>query len=287
MMTMTKLLFVAVAAGIVSTSARGELVKSPAPSPYSEVKQTVGVTDFTIKYSRPGVKDREIFGGLVPFGEVWRTGANATTKIAFDSEIEFGGKKIPAGEYVLFTIPGKDEWTVILYGDLDVAGAGAYDASKDALRVAVKPTALPAPVETFTIGFDHLRDDSALLCLDWATTRVAVPVKIDTVALTQASIEKAKENMDAWTARDYANAAEFTLKQQNDLKQATEWMGKAASMNDKAFWWQHRYAKLLAEQGNKEAALEAAQKSLATAKAAEGGDNGYIKMNEDFIATLQ
>jgi hypothetical protein len=123
--------------------------------------------------------------------------------------------------------------------------------------------------------------------LDWAKTRVPVSIKIDTDALSMATVEAALANMETWTARDYASAAEAYVKKGKDLATATEWMGKAAAMNDNAFWWQHRYAKMLAEQGNTEAAIAAAEKSLATARAAPGGDSGFIKMNEDLLSTLK
>jgi len=286
-MTATKSLILSSAIAFATADSLHAQIKTPAPSPYSEVKQTVGITEFTLKYSRPGVKDRAIYGGLVPYGEVWRTGANATTKIAFDTEIDFGGTKVSAGEYVLFTIPGESEWTVILYGDKEVANAGLYDQSKDVARVVVAPVALNTPVENFSIGFDLLRDDSASLNLDWASTRISVPIKIDTAALSMATIDAALPNMASWTARDYANAADAYSKAGKELATATEWMGKAASMNENAFWWQHQYAKMLASQGDKEAAIAAAERSLATAKASPGGDSGYIKMNEDLLSTLK
>ncbi len=184
-------------------------VKTAAPSPASKLDQVVGVTNFTVEYSRPSVKDREIYGGLVPYDEIWRTGANAPTKLSYDSEITFGDETVPAGDYVLFTIPGEKEWTVILYGDAKVANTGAYDEKNDVARVTVTPTALAEPVESFTIGFDDLRDDSATLFLDWANLRVPVPITIDTASISGASIEEAMKNQDDWTARDYANAAEF------------------------------------------------------------------------------
>jgi len=286
-MIMTKTLLLSSAVAIALAGSLNAQIKTPAPSPYSEVKQTVGITEFTIKYSRPGMKDRAIYGGLVPYGEVWRTGANATTKIAFDTEIDFGGTIVPAGEYVLFTIPGEAEWTVIIYGDTEIANAGLYDQSKDVARVMVAPAVLNERAENFTIGFDFLRDDSANLNMDWANTRVSVPVKLNTAALSMATIDAAIGNMESWTARDYASAADAYAANGKDLATATEWMGKAASMNESAFWWQHRYAKMLADQGNKEAAIAAAEKSLATAKAAPGGDSGYIKLNEDLLATLK
>ena len=286
-MTLTRSLLLSSAGLFASTCTLHAQVKTPAPSPFSELKQVVGVTEFTIQYSRPGVKGREIYGGLVPFDQIWRTGANATTKIAFDSEIDFGGKTIPAGEYVLFTIPGEDEWTLIVYGDTQVANAGLYDPKDDVARITVKPVGLEKEVESFTIGFDHLRDGSATLYLDWAKTRVPVETRVDTAALSLASIEASLDSMDTWTARDYASAATYYAEHGEDLDKATKWMGRAASMNEGAYWWQHRYAKMLADQGEIEAAIAAAEKSLATAKASEGGDNGYIKRNEELLATLQ
>lgn len=262
-------------------------VKTAAPSPYSELKQVVGLTEFTVKYSRPSVKDREIYGGLVPYGALWRTGANATTKISFDTEIEFGGQKVPAGEYVLFSIPNSGDWTVILYGDTGVRNAGLYEEKNDVARITAKPITLANPVETFTIGFDALRDTSATLFIDWASTRVPVEIEIDTVALTLSSIESAMSTMDSWTARDYANAASFYAENDGDMKKATKWMSKATKMNESAYWWKHSYAKMLAKQGKTKAAIKAAKDSLATAKAADGGDNGYIKLNEALLASLK
>lgn len=262
-------------------------IKTAAPSPASELKQTVGVTDFTVVYSRPSAKEREIFGKLVPYDAVWRTGANATTKISFDSEITFGGKKVPAGEYVLFTIPGKDQWTVILYGDTKVANAGLYDKKNDVARITVNPIELKSPVESFTIGFDDLRDDSATLFLDWGTVRVPVPITIDTKALSTASIEASLKTIDSWTARDYANAANFYAENGKDLGQATEWMKKASEMNKDAFFWQYAYAKLLAQDGKTAEAKVAAEHALVTAKAAPGGASGYVERIQTLLAELQ
>lgn len=262
-------------------------IKTAAPSPAAELKQTVGVTDFKVIYSRPSAKDREVFGELVPYDAVWRTGANAPTKISFDSEITFGDKKVPAGEYVLFSIPGKDKWTVILYGDTKVAGAGLYDQKNDVARVTVAPVKLETPVETFTIGFDKLRDDSATLFLDWDEVRVPVPISIDTKALSGASIEAALKSMDSWTARDYANAANFYAENGKDMAKATEWMKKATELNKDAFWWQYAYAKMLQKQGQTKEAVAAAEKALATAKAAPGGASGYVERTQALLAELQ
>ncbi len=262
-------------------------IKMPQPSPASELQQTVGVTQFKVSYSRPGAKDREIFGDLVPYGTLWRTGANAPTKISFDTPITFGGKPVPAGDYVLFTIPGKDEWTVIVYGDPAVQSAAGYDQQKDVARVLVKPVELKTPVENFTIGFDDLKNESAILELDWTNVRVPVEIGVDTASISEASIKEAMKAMDSWGAADYAAAATFYADKDRDPAKALEWMGKAVSMNDKAFWWGHAYAKMLAKQGKKDEAIAAAEKSLATAKATPGNGDAYVKMNEELLSTLR
>jgi tetratricopeptide (TPR) repeat protein len=251
------------------------------------VKQTVGLTEFTIKYSRPSIKGRTVYGDLVAYNQLWRTGANAPTKISFDKAIKLEGKSIPAGDYVLFTIPGEREWTVIIYGDAKVRNTGAYSKDQDVARVTVAPVKLAEAVESFTIGFDNLRDDSATLNLDWANTRVPVKITLDTAAQSQQLINEAMKNPDKLTAGEYASAANFYFQQNLDLDKAEQWMAKAVAMNKDAFWWQHAYAKILAKRGKKEQALEAAKLSLATAKAAPSGDSGYIKMNEALIASLK
>jgi hypothetical protein len=164
-----------IASGLVGAS--GLLAaEGPAPSPLSTLKQRVGTTDIEIEYSRPGVKGRKIFGDLVPFGEVWRTGANASTKISFSNPVKFEGTEAPAGKYALYTIPGEKEWTVIIYKDTSLGGAFGYKQADDFARIKVNPTKLSEPVETFTIDVNDIRDDSATLNFIW--DKVRVPVKL-------------------------------------------------------------------------------------------------------------
>jgi hypothetical protein len=276
----------AVAAFLTGSSAFAQ-IKSPAASPLTELEQVVGITNFEVDYCRPSVKGRDIYGGLVPYGEIWRTGANAPTTIEFDTEVTFADQTLPAGEYVLFTIPGEAMWTVIFYGDSDVPNAAAYDPKNDAARISVAPIKLATAVESFTIGFDDLRDESATLFLDWADVRVPIQLSIDTASLTAASIRSSMDDMDDWTARDYANAAEFYHAQGIDSNQALQWMGKATSMNKNAFWWQHTYARMLADNEKKAEAIAAAERSLKTAKASTSGDFGYIARNQALLETLR
>lgn len=147
-------------------------------SPHSVLKQTVGLTEVTVDYHRPSARGREIFGGLVPYGEVWRTGANQSTDITFDKPVIFGGESVEAGTYGLYTIPGKDSWTVILYSDPSLWGAGKYDESKDVVRVKADVVELQPTLESFTIGLNALTKESAVLHFDWVNTRAAVEIKV-------------------------------------------------------------------------------------------------------------
>ena len=171
-MTNTKHLLLAIAL-VFNTIAFAQL-KTPAPSPNATIEQMVGLTQVKIEYSRPGKKDREIFGKLVPYGEMWRTGANASTKIEFDNDIVIGGKEIPAGKYALYTIPGELEWTIIIHKNLENWGVGEYKEADDAVRFTVKTTKLNDVVETLTIDFSHLTSDGAYLNISWANTLVAI-----------------------------------------------------------------------------------------------------------------
>ena len=154
----------------------------PTASSHTQVAQQIGVTDVTIDYSRPNKKGRDVFGPLVPFDTVWRTGANACTKLSFSGPVTFGSKPVPAGRYGLFTIPGASEWTVILSKEADQWGAFEYKPADDLLRLTVRAETLVAPVETFTIGFANLQENAAQLCLEWDRIRVTVPITVSMVS---------------------------------------------------------------------------------------------------------
>ena len=153
----------------------------PAPSPLGKVYQRVGVTDIEVTYSRPSMKSRTIFAadGLAPFGKLWRTGANSATKISFSTAVTFGGKEVPAGEYALFSIPGAEEWTIILNSDTAQGGTGSYKEEKDVARVKVPAGQWDATVETFTIVFGNVKDTSADLGIFWEKTAIAVPILVE------------------------------------------------------------------------------------------------------------
>ena len=258
-------------------------INMPAPSPQSTVSQKVGLTDISITYSRPGVKGRKIFGGLETYGEIWRTGANALTKLTLSDEVTLGGQKVPAGEYALLTIPDKAEWTIIINSNPQGSTAD-YDESQDVARFTVKPTTLPEKVETFTINFSEIKNESANIDLEWENTRVRIPLEVAIDDKVMAQIEKTMANPQA-SAGDYFQAASYYMTTDRDPKQALEWINKAVEMNDTQYWVVHLQAKILEKNGKKAEAKAAAEKSMKLAQ--EAGNDDYVRLNKDLIAGLQ
>ncbi|HWL16130.1 MAG TPA: DUF2911 domain-containing protein [Opitutus sp.] len=261
-------------------------IEFPAPSPTASLKQRVGLTDISIDYSRPGVKGRQIFGGLIPYGEVWRTGANAASKISFSTPVKLNGTEIPAGTYELFSIPAKDKWTVILAKDSSDWGAYSYDPKNDVARIAAQPRTAPELVETFTIGLGDLRDESATLYLAWENTYVPLKLEVDVAAKLVPQIKAAMASDSA--EKPYFQAALFYFEHQIDLNQAAEWMDAASQAQPQAFWVFYHKARLLAALGRKADAIAAAQRSIEIAKKAGGAvQEEYIRLNENLIARLR
>jgi hypothetical protein len=262
-------------------------IEFPAASPAATLNQRVGLTDITIVYSRPSMRGRKIFGGLLPYGEVWRTGANSATRITFSTPVKFGSADLAAGAYELFTIPGPAEWTVILQKLPEKASWGAYtyDRKNDTARVTVKPVATSAPVETFGFAFDNLRDESATLNLAWENTRVPVEIAVDVTGKVVAQIEAA---MAADGRKPYFQAALFFLDHDLDLTKAARWMDAAIAENPDAYYAVYHKARLLAKQGDKAAAIATARKSIELASKDTGPAKGeYTRLNEALIASLQ
>lgn len=202
--------------------------ETPAPSPAASVHQRVGLTDIAVEYSSPGAKGRAIFGGLVPYGEMWRTGANKATKVSFSRDVKFGGKSVPKGDYSLFTIPTAKQWTVILNGETELWGTTGYDAKKDAARVVVKPAKAPAR-ERLTFLFSDTTDASTRLDLEWADQRVSIPIQVDTHAQVLASIDAAVSG----AAVPHMRSAQYLL-EHGDTKKALEYID--TSIRIQATW---------------------------------------------------
>ena len=189
------LLFALAFAGVLvlppRLSAQTPAVNFPAASPACTIKQRVGLTDIEIVYSRPGVKNRTIFGGIVPYDQVWRTGANQATKVTFSTPVKLEGNDIPAGTYALFTIPGEKEWTIIINKGATQWGAFQYNEKDDVARFKVTPVTLVETIETFTIEFNHIRDESAVLNLVWEKTVVPIHLAVDVTNKLVPQIEAA------------------------------------------------------------------------------------------------
>ena len=266
-------------------AAQAPKIEFPQASPPATLKQRVGLTDITIEYSRPSVRGRVIFGALVPYGKVWRTGANTATKISFSAPVKLNGTPIAAGTYELFTIPGQNEWTIIIHQDTSEWGAYTYDAKNDIARFTAKPTVFATSLESMTFGFNDLRDASATLDLTWATTRVPISVEVDTVATLLPQIKAA---LAAEGKKPYFPAAMFYYENNLDLKQAVEWMDAAIALQPKAYYIVYRKGLILAKMGDKAGAIAAAQASIALAQQDKDGPvkDEYLHLNEALIASL-
>ncbi len=268
----------------ISTGANAQL-KTPASSPSSKLEQTVGLTDVSVEYSRPGVKGRTIFGDLVPYGKVWRTGANQNTKVTFSDDVTIDGKELKKGTYALYTKPGKSSWEVIFYSDAKNWGTPReWDAKKVALSTTAKVQSMPMPIETFTMTIDDLTNNSAVLGMLWENTYVGVKFNTPTDKGVEASIAKV---MGGPSANDYFDAAKYYLDGDKDINKAKEWINKAVDMtkDQPRFWYLRQQALILAKAGDKKGAITAAKASLAGAE--KRGNADYVKMNKEFLAKMK
>jgi hypothetical protein len=241
-------------------------------------------------YARPGVKGRKIFGGLEPFGSIWRVGANNATTITFSTPVNFGGTEVPAGKYALFAQLGREEWTVILSSANKQWGSYSYNAKDDVARATVKANSLgDVLVETFLIDINQIRDDSAALNLVWENTVVSVPLKFDVVSKVRAQIEAVMASSAA--KKPYIPAAMFYLDHKLDLKQAAQWMdlGIAEQPENFRFPFTYRKARILAAAGDKAGARAAAELSLAGAQKAPSPalKDEYVRLNNELLASLK
>ena len=258
-------------------------IEFPSASQHSVVKQRVGLTDVEVDYSRPNKNGREIFGGLVPFGKLWRTGANAVTKIKFSHAVTLGGKEIPAGEYALFTIPTANEWTIIVSKDAKVQSAADYKQENDVARITATPESLPMPIETFTIALNDVKGASATLDFLWDKTRV--PVK-----LTTEDVEQVSKQLDAAVSagtpldpRTAYQAAAFYYDNNKDMNQAAKWIDQALEKNPDAYFMHYKKAQIQAKLGNNKEAIASAQKAIDILKKDKAPDESAIKNAQQII----
>jgi hypothetical protein len=253
-------------------------IKTPAPSPSQKIEQMVGLTNITLEYSRPSMKGRKIFGGLQDYGKVWRTGANKNTTLTFSTDFMVGGETLKAGTYALFTIPGEKTWDVILYSDASNWGTpGKWDDTKVAAKITVTPKIMAMPVETFTITFDNLTNNSAVVGILWENTYAGLKFETPTDAMVSKQITAV---MNGPEASDYYASAVYYLQSDNDIKKAQMWIDKAIKMSSDApkYWMLHQQSLIHAKAGNTKGAIAAAKESLKHAEIAKSA--GYIKMNK-------
>lgn len=264
-----------------ATLAMQAQVKTPQASPSTKIEQVVGLTDVDIDYSRPSTKGRTVFGELVPYGKLWRTGANANTTVSFSEDVTIDGKTLKKGKYALYTLPKADSWDVIFYADTDNWGLPEnWDETKVALKTTVKPETLNRKVETFTIGVNNVDNDAAFLELSWEKTIVAVKFEVPTQKTAMKSIEK---TLAGPSSSDFFSSANYFYQSNGDLNKALTWVNKAVEMEKEAPFWYLRLKSLIqAKKGDKTGAVETAKLSLAAAEKAKNMD--YVKMNKDSIA---
>lgn len=259
-------------------------IETPQPSPSAKLEQKVGLTDITIEYSRPGVKGRKIFGGLEPFGTIWRTGANKNTIITFSDDVKIAGQDVKAGSYAIFTrLNSATSWDVMFYNDTNNWGTPSpkkWDDSKVVATANVKVEEVPFNVETFAIDINNIKNDSAVLELIWEKSYAAVPFTVPTNAKVTANIAKV---MNGPSGDDYYAAAVYNLESGGDIAKAVTWIDKAVDMSKEKpkFWWIHQQALIHAKAGNKKSAIAAAKSSLALAK--EAKYDAYIRKNEKVL----
>lgn len=257
------------------------VLKTPAPSPTQTVTQAFGLGELKVEYSRPGMKGRVVFGDLVPYNAIWRTGANQATKLTVGDDVKVNGTALAAGTYAIYTKPSATEWTVMIYKDLTLGGNVAeYKKENEVMTFMVKPSTMNDKMETFTIGFNDVTSTSCKLDLMWENTRVSIPLTTD----IDGKITKNIESIMDGDKRPYFSAASYYFDNGKDLNKALTWINKAVEQNPDAYYMSHVKAKIQMKMGDNKGALATATASLAKAK--EQKDDHYTQLNEKLIADL-
>ena len=271
----------------ISYSALAQINK-PGLSPRVEVTQKIGLATVKLDYGRPSMKGREIFGSLIPYGKVWRTGANSSTKISFDRDVVIKNKTIPKGEYALYSIPDEKEWTIIIHGNNKLWGAGNYKEENDFARFQFPIQKLTESQKTLSIDFENLNANGGDLTIAWENTKVVVPIFIDTDELIFKEIEEKLINATGEiSAATYFDAAQFYYEKEKELNKAVEWFDKAINLRPNAFWYVYYRAEIAYKLNDKKTAKTMAEKSLQMAKASPAGDFGYIAKNELLLKSIK
>ena len=256
-------------------------VKFPAPSPTQTIRQDFGLGSIELTYSRPGAKGRKVFGDLVPFGKLWRTGANAATKIVFSTPVELEGLKLDTGTYVLYTIPGEEIWEIILNKGVKNWGIEGYKESEDVIRFKVEPMNMKTTLETFTMQFADVKPESCTLQLMWEKKAVAIHITTEIKNRLRVQIDSAMLT----SKKPFWQAAQYYFEYDKNLTKALENISRATDENPKAYYMFLYKAKIQKEMGNNEGAMASSKTSLALAKEAKNDD--YVRMNEKLQKELK
>ena len=265
---------------IISGFAFGQ-IETPQPSPLAKIEQVVGLTDVAITYSRPAVRNRSIMGDLVPYGEMWRAGANADTTIEFSDEVTIGGQKLASGKYAVFIRPGESMWEIFFYTKTDNGGLpDEWDPKAVALVVESTVDILDKSIESFTISIDNLHQNGATLNFSWENTQASLEFSVPTEAKAMASIDKTMKGTPK--SRDYYKAAVYYREVDKDLNKAKKWIAKAIEMDDGKYWMYRQQALILKALNETDAAIEASKTSLKLAT--EAGNQDYVRLNTKAIA---
>ncbi len=252
-----KKIFILLSIVILAGTAHAQQLNIPKASPTQKLEQEFGTSKITVEYSRPGVKGREIYGGLVPYDSVWRTGANSSTKIFFGDDVMIEGNRVPMGNYALYTIPGRQSWTIIISKDTTLWGAFGYKKENDLIRFNVKPQPLPFSLETFTIDFANIKPAACDIDLLWDKTFVRMHITMDIDPKIMAQINEAMKN----DKPPYAQAATYYFDNGKDLSKAYEWINKAIEARPESYGMLLTKAKIEMKMGKKGDAVTTAQKA--------------------------
>ncbi|HMP93019.1 MAG TPA: DUF2911 domain-containing protein [Phnomibacter sp.] len=277
---MKKLVLAAATLLALHSGIKAQALRTPAPSVKQVITQEFGLGTIELNYSRPSAKGRKVMGDLVPFDKVWRTGANQATTLSFTDDVIIGGQAIKPGKYGLLSIPGANEWTLIITKDLNVTSPAAYKQENDVVRVKAKAMQMPGNMETFTMQFANISNSACELHLMWENTAVALPISTNIDGKVMKQIDEAM-NQDN---RPYFAAAQYYFDNGKDLGKAKEWVDKAIAAQPTAFWMTLLKARIHAKMGDKAGARTAADKTIELATAAKNDD--YIKMAQDLKKTL-
>lgn len=268
----------------IGFSSFAQQLQMPQASPSAKLAQKIGLTDVTVDYSRPSMKGRKIFGELVPYDQVWRTGANGATIISFSTSVKINNQDVPEGNYALYSIPGKSEWTIILSKNTELWGSIGYNQEDDLLRFKVKPGKTGKKYETFEITFNDMKDNAADLSIKWENTRVDFPITTEVDPIVMAEIKELVIEPKTINPSLLYSAASYYYSNDKDMKQAYKWIQQSVETDPK-YWTMHLQAKIETKLGMQNEAITSAEKSIEMAKKEKNMD--YVRLNERLIQSIK